>query len=133
MPSKGAALLRGVRELAILARARALLEREAHLHLLGLRALAAHMTDFAAIVAFARRRRLAPRLAAVAAGLLTEASLLGGGALLAARLAIGEALAGEELLLAHGEDEVVAAVDKTFRSTMAGDYAMDYLKRQHGE
>ena len=30
-------------------------------------------------------------------------------------------------------DEVVAAVDKTFRSTMAGDYAMDYLKRQHGE
>ncbi len=30
-------------------------------------------------------------------------------------------------------DKVVAAVDKNFRSTMAGDYAMDYLKRQHGE
>ena len=24
-------------------------------------------------------------------------------------------------------------IDKTFRSTMAGDYAMDYLKRQYGE
>jgi len=30
-------------------------------------------------------------------------------------------------------DEVAAAVDKTFRSTMAGDYAKDYLKRQYGE
>ena len=30
-------------------------------------------------------------------------------------------------------DEVAAAADKTFRSTMAGDYAMDYLKRQLGE
>ena len=30
-------------------------------------------------------------------------------------------------------EEVAAAVDKTFRSTIAGDYAMDYLKRQYGE
>ena len=30
-------------------------------------------------------------------------------------------------------DEVVAAVDKTFRSTMAGDYAMDYLTKKYGE
>ena len=30
-------------------------------------------------------------------------------------------------------DEVAAAADKTFRSTMAGDYAKDYLKRQYGE
>ena len=30
-------------------------------------------------------------------------------------------------------DEVAAATDKTFRSTMAGDYAKDYLKRQYGE
>ena len=30
-------------------------------------------------------------------------------------------------------DEVAADADKFFRSTMAGDYAMDYLKRQLGE
>jgi len=30
-------------------------------------------------------------------------------------------------------DEVAAAADKNFRSTMAGDYAKDYLKRQYGE
>ena len=30
-------------------------------------------------------------------------------------------------------DEVAAAADKTFRSTMAGDYAKEYLKRQYGE
>ena len=30
-------------------------------------------------------------------------------------------------------DEVAAAADKYFRSTMAGDYAKDYLKRQCGE
>lgn len=30
-------------------------------------------------------------------------------------------------------DEIAAAADKTFRSTMAGDYAIDYLKRQYGE
>ena len=30
-------------------------------------------------------------------------------------------------------DEVAADADKYFRSTMAGDYAMDYLKRQLGE
>ena len=30
-------------------------------------------------------------------------------------------------------DEVAAAADKTFRSTIAGDYAMDYLKRRYGE
>ena len=32
-----------------------------------------------------------------------------------------------------GFDEVAAAADKTFRSTMAGDYAKEYLKRQYGE
>ena len=41
----------------------------------------------------------------------------------------GYAFGGDE----YDFDEVAAAVDKTFRSTMAGDYAMDYLKRQHGE
>ena len=30
-------------------------------------------------------------------------------------------------------DEVAAAASKTFLSTMAGDYAKDYLKRQYGE
>ena len=30
-------------------------------------------------------------------------------------------------------DEVAAAADKTFRSTMAGDYAKEYLKRQYVE
>jgi len=30
-------------------------------------------------------------------------------------------------------DEVAADADKYFQSTMAGDYAMDYLKRQLGE
>ena len=30
-------------------------------------------------------------------------------------------------------DEVAAAADQFFRSTMAGDYAKDYLKRQYGE
>ena len=30
-------------------------------------------------------------------------------------------------------DEVAADADKYFRSTMAGDYAMDYLKKQLGE
>jgi hypothetical protein len=30
-------------------------------------------------------------------------------------------------------DEVAAAADKNFRSTMAGDYAKEYLKRQYGE
>ena len=30
-------------------------------------------------------------------------------------------------------DEVAAAADKSFRSTMAGDYAKDYLKRTYGE
>jgi len=30
-------------------------------------------------------------------------------------------------------DEVAAAADKTFRSTMAGDYAKDYLKRTYGD
>ena len=38
-------------------------------------------------------------------------------------------LGGESLTI----DEVAADDDKFFRSTMAGDYAMDYLKRQHGE
>ncbi len=41
----------------------------------------------------------------------------------------GYAFGGDE----YDFDEVAAAVDKTFRSTMAGDYAMDYLKRQYGE
>ena len=41
----------------------------------------------------------------------------------------GYAFGGDE----YDFEEVAAAVDKTFRSTMAGDYAMDYLKRQHGE
>ena len=30
-------------------------------------------------------------------------------------------------------DEVAAAADKTFRSTMAGDYAKDYLTKKYGE
>ncbi len=30
-------------------------------------------------------------------------------------------------------DEVAAAADKSFRSTMAGDYAKDYLKRTYGD
>ena len=30
-------------------------------------------------------------------------------------------------------DEVAAAADKTFRSTMAGDYARQYLETQLGE
>ena len=41
----------------------------------------------------------------------------------------GYAFGGDEQCI----DEVVAAADNAFRSTMAGDYAMDYLKRQHGE
>ena len=41
----------------------------------------------------------------------------------------GYAFGGDE----YDFEEVAAAADKTFRSTMAGDYAMDYLKRQHGE
>ena len=30
-------------------------------------------------------------------------------------------------------DEVAAAADKTFRSTMAADYAKDYLTKKYGE
>ena len=41
----------------------------------------------------------------------------------------GYAFGGDE----YDFDEVAAAVDKTFRSTMAGDYAKDYLKRTYGE
>tara|TARA_B100000700_G_scaffold79305_1_gene89202 strand:- start:446 stop:622 length:177 start_codon:yes stop_codon:yes gene_type:complete len=41
----------------------------------------------------------------------------------------GYAFGGDE----YDFEEVAAAADKNFRSTMAGDYAMDYLKRQHGE
>ena len=41
----------------------------------------------------------------------------------------GNAFGGDECDF----DEFAAAADKTFRSTIAGDYAMDYLKRQYGE
>ena len=41
----------------------------------------------------------------------------------------GYAFGGDE----YDFDEVAAAATKTFHSTMAGAFAMDYLKRQYGE
>ena len=41
----------------------------------------------------------------------------------------GYAFGGDE----YDFDEVAAAVDKTFRSTMAGDHARKYLETQLGE
>ena len=41
----------------------------------------------------------------------------------------GYAFGGDE----HCIDEVVAAVDNAFRSTVAGDYARDYLTWKFGE
>ena len=41
----------------------------------------------------------------------------------------GYAFGGDE----HCIDEVAAAADNAFRSTMAGDYARDYLTRKFGE
>ncbi len=38
-------------------------------------------------------------------------------------------LGGESLTI----DEIATSADEMFRSTMAGDYAKDYLKRQYGE
>ena len=40
----------------------------------------------------------------------------------------GYAFGGDE----YDFDEIAAAVDKTFRSTVAGDYAIDYLEKQYG-
>ena len=41
----------------------------------------------------------------------------------------GYAFGGDE----YDFEEVAAAADKNFRSTMAGDYAMDYLTKKYGE
>ena len=41
----------------------------------------------------------------------------------------GYAFGGDE----HCIDEVAAAADNAFRSTMAGNYARDYLTRKFGE
>ena len=41
----------------------------------------------------------------------------------------GYAFGGDE----YDFDEVAAAATKTFGTAMAGAFAMDYLKRQHGE
>ena len=41
----------------------------------------------------------------------------------------GYAFGGDE----HCIDEAAAAADKAFRSTMAGNYARDYLTRKFGE